>query len=119
MLQHNSLLSVNKFAEANYLTVFTPDGLKIFDEDKTKLSSTEEPILQGCWDPTTGLWRILMHSAQHSPDNLMPNTINMGHMRRQYAMMNNVYELPCTRQIIRYYHATAGFLTKVTWLKAI
>ena len=44
-LQHNSLLSVSKFVEANYLTVFTPDKVKIFNGDKTTLSITDEPIL--------------------------------------------------------------------------
>ena len=34
-------------------------------------------------------------------------------------MVNNVYELPSTKQIIQFHHATAGFSTKAMWLKAI
>ena len=32
---------------------------------------------------------------------------------------NSVYELPNTEQVIRWYHAAAGYPTKDTWLKAI
>ena len=49
----------------------------------------------------------------------MPMTNSTEHMSRQYAMMNDMYELPNTRQIIQYYHATPGFPMKATWLKAI
>ena len=37
----------------------------------------------------------------------------------QHMMISDVHKLPDTRQIIRYYHATAGFPMKATWLKAI
>ena len=53
-LQCNSLLSINKFAEANYLTVFTPDEVKIFDGKKEVISSTQQPILQVWRDPVAG-----------------------------------------------------------------
>ena len=33
--------------------------------------------------------------------------------------VNNVYELPSTKEIIRYLHACTGFPTKSTWLNAI
>ena len=33
--------------------------------------------------------------------------------------VNNVYELPSTKEIVRYLHACAGFPTKSTWIKAI
>ena len=52
-LQHNSLLSINKFAESSYITVFTPDKVTIFDCEKTSISSTQQPILQGWRDPAT------------------------------------------------------------------
>ena len=34
-------------------------------------------------------------------------------------MVNNVYELWSTKEIICYHHSTAGFPTKATWLRAI
>ena len=41
----------------------------------------------------------------------MPNNSNTN--------LQQVYKLRSTKQVIRYYHATAGFPTKSTWLKAI
>ena len=46
-LQNSSLLSISKFADANYRTKFTPSEVKIFDGDNTKISSTGELTLQG------------------------------------------------------------------------
>ena len=34
-------------------------------------------------------------------------------------IMNNMNKIPSTKQVIQYYHAVAGFPTKVMWLKAI
>ena len=39
-LQHNSLISINIFAEANYLTVFIPDKVNFFDGKKAIIAST-------------------------------------------------------------------------------
>ena len=33
--------------------------------------------------------------------------------------INSVYELPNLQQVVRWYHAAAGYPTKATWLKAI
>ena len=33
--------------------------------------------------------------------------------------INSVYELPNLQQVVRWYHAAAGYPTKQTWLKAI
>ena len=46
-LQHLSLLRINKFADANYITIFTPQDLKIFDGKTTTISSTLKTILEG------------------------------------------------------------------------
>ena len=46
-LKYNSLLSTSKFLEANYLTVFTPEEVQIFDGDRTTIASMKEPILHG------------------------------------------------------------------------
>ena len=44
-LKHNSLLSISKFAEANYLSVFTLDEEQIFDGKKATITSSMESIL--------------------------------------------------------------------------
>ena len=39
--------------------------------------------------------------------------------KKQEESVTNVYELPSTKQIVRYLYACAGFPTKTEWLKAI
>ena len=38
---------------------------------------------------------------------------------QEVQLINNVSELRVQPQLVRYYHATAGFSTQCTWLKAI
>ena len=39
--------------------------------------------------------------------------------KKDKEAINNVYELPSTKQTIQYLHVCAGYPTKTTWLKAI
>ena len=63
-LQHYSLLSIDKCAEVNYITVFTPEEVTIFDGEKANISSMQQSIIQGWRDPATGLWRIQIEPKQ-------------------------------------------------------
>jgi hypothetical protein len=47
------------------------------------------------------------------PSQLLPNRPKLS------EAIHNVYELTTKVEIIRYYHAVAGFPTEATWLKAI
>ena len=53
---------------------------------------------------------------QTAPPNFTPTPQAMT-ISNQHLMINNVYELPSTQQIIRYSHVTASFPTNATWLK--
>ena len=57
-LKHSSLLSISKIVEANYLTLFTPEEVQIFNEDKTMIVSMTKPILPGWKNPQIGLCRV-------------------------------------------------------------
>ena len=46
-LQLNYLLSIKKFADTKYITIFMSKDVRIYDGNKTTLTGTEEPILQG------------------------------------------------------------------------
>ena len=63
--QHNSLLCINKFAEYNYVKVFTPDEEAVFHGQKASISSIQQPINQGWRDQTAGLWRITIEPEQN------------------------------------------------------
>ena len=44
-LRHNSLISASKFADANYVTLLTPDEVLIFDGDTLQISVDSKAIL--------------------------------------------------------------------------
>ena len=118
-LMQNSLLSIKKFAEVNYLTVFTPKEVQILGRDRTTIENTMEPILQKWKDLQTGLWSIPILPEQNKEHSKPQEEATELNPPNQDQMVNNVYEFPSMKQIICYHHATAGFQTKASWLRAI
>ena len=66
-LQQNSLCCINKFTDTNYITIFIPYEVKIFNENKTTLTSIDKSILQWWRDPVCGLWCIPFHLMVTNP----------------------------------------------------
>ena len=54
-LQQTSLLSISRFAEANYFAVFTPEEIQKSDWEQVTIVSSMGPILRGWREPKTGL----------------------------------------------------------------
>ena len=123
-LKHNSLLSASKFADANYITILTPTEVLIYDGEDLKLTVSNEAVLRGWRDETSGLWRVPL---KEEVNNVEEDTILFDRPPHSTVFdnldptedINNVYELPNTAQTIRYLHACAGYPTKSTWLTAI
>ena len=109
-LQHNSLISVGKLADAGYCTIFMPgtQGVQVIDGNNVKIHVSGEAVLRGWRDPQ-GLWRVPLGGGDSTP--LSPQQLK--------ESLNNVFDLPSTEQTIRYLHACAGFPTRRTWIKAI
>ena len=100
--------------DANYITVLTPTEVLIYDGTNLQITINKEAILRGWRDKPSGLWRIPLSKAgppQKQEYVLLP--------KGSEEVINNVYELPSTEQVIRYLHACAEFPTKTTWIKAI
>ena len=55
-LEHNSLLSASKFADANYITILTPNEVLIYDGDELTINVDKDAVLRGWRDRSTGLW---------------------------------------------------------------
>ena len=113
-LTHNSLLSGPKFADANYVTILTPTEVLIYDAKGLIISTSKDAVLKGWRDKPSGLWRVPLRPNEPSAKSeyvLLPKSSE--------EAINNVYELPSTKQAVRYLHACAGFPTKATWIKAI
>ena len=111
----NNLVSVGKIADEDYTTIFTKEGVDIYDNRTTKITISKEAVLKGYRCRDTGLWRIPL---RETVTNENTQTLLVQCPKTTEAI-HNVYELPSTEQTIKYLHAAAGFPTKKTWIEAI
>lgn len=102
-----SLLSVGKFADVGYTTIFHPyrKGVTIHREGTVTISQKKPPELQGC-RAESGLWEMALQAQQQQPI-------------QKEEQLNSVYDLPSTELKIKYLHGAAGFPVKDTWITAI
>jgi hypothetical protein len=120
----NSLLSTSKFAAANYITIFDKEEVNIYDANDTVIAVTRGAILRGFKCPTSGLWRIPLVEMvrNNNTDTIIvnrPPTEFLPARPPPTDAIYNVYELKTQPELVRYYHAAAGFPTKPTWIRAI
>ncbi len=57
-IERDSLLSIPKFADANYVTIFDKDEVNIYDANKTTIVVSRGAILRGWRCKQTNLWQI-------------------------------------------------------------
>ena len=120
----NSLMSTNKFAAANYITIFDNEEVNIYDANDTIIAVTRGAILRGWKCKITGLWRIPLVDMvrNNNTDTVIvnrPPTEFLPSRPPPIDAIHNVYELKTQPELVRYYHAAAGFPTKPTWTRAI
>ena len=81
-------------------------------------------MLTGWYSPAEKLWRIpLVKNVTKETDSVAVAT-PLTHLLRRNAPpppenILSVYELKTQPELVRYYHAAAGFPTQPTWIKAI
>ena len=104
--QGNSLMSVKVLSDNGYTTVFGPhdEGISVHDSDNIKLTSSKPAVLQG-WCNEHGLWTASLADDVTSVEAM--------------DLASSVYELPSTREVVSFLHASLGFPTKATLLTAI
>ena len=124
----NNLLSTSKFVDANYAWVFDNDVVSIYDKNNTEIKTTRAAVLKGWRSPQENLWRIplvrLGEDVTAGTTDIVavamaPQDILRAHPPTPPEELYNAYELRTKPELIRFYHAAAGFPTKPTWLKAI
>jgi len=101
-----ALMSVSTLANNGYTAVSLPgqEGMNVFHANDAAISSTAPPALQG-WRDGRGLWMVpIMDELQSRSD---PNVT-------EAAM--GVYELPITKEVVRFLHAALGYPTQATLL---
>ena len=52
----NSLISMAKFAEAGYITIFDDKEVNVYDAQNTKVIVTRQAIIKGWFDKKANLW---------------------------------------------------------------
>ena len=103
-----ALMSVSTLANNGYTTIFLPgnEGVDVFGANDVVISSTAPPALQG-WRDGRGLWMVpVVDDTTISPSLDLAET----------AM--SVYELPSTKEVVRFLHASLGHPTQATLLTA-
>ena len=127
-LRHNSLLSVPKFADYGYTTIFKPgdEGVEVYNSSEVTIVPEAEPVLRG-WRDQNGLWRTPLSPKParqvSSADQI--NTITTSEIEGEIHAINfaqehvnNIYHLPSMESRMAYIHASLGFPTKAAMLDA-
>ena len=66
-LQHNVLISGDKFLDANNIAVITPTEVLIYNGKDTHISVSKKPILKVWRYKITGLWRVSLQPSAPTP----------------------------------------------------
>ena len=88
-LQHSSLVSVGKLADAGYCTIFMPGNqcVYVMDGNQVKVHVSGEAVLRG-WRDHQGLWRVPLEDGESVA--LTQEELD--------ESINNVFDLPSTEQ---------------------
>ncbi len=109
-----SLMSVGKTSDDGMVLVFTKEGINVFKEEDVLITCKREPILIGIRDNQGWYWIPLMQQRGH----WQPWCPSKQAWKALWQA-NSVYNLPSTKQAIKWMHAICGYPIKLTWLKAI
>ena len=107
-LKPKALMSVSPLANNGYTTIFHPhdEGVTVHDTGSFNLTLNSPPVLQGCRNGA-GLWTVPLVD-----DTTISQSLNV----EETAL--SVYDLPSTKEVVRFLHAALGFPTKATLLTA-
>ncbi len=123
-IKRDSLLSMSKFVNANYIAIFDKDEVNIYDANNTVVTVTRVAILRGWQCKQIKLWQVppVKDVTNNNTQTVLCNCPPSEFLPEQLPppeAINNVYELKTQPELVRYYHAAAGFPTKPTWIQAI
>ncbi len=123
-IKRNSLISIPKFVNANYIAIFDKDKVNIYNANNTKITVTRATILQG-WCCNQTMLRcipLVKHVQNKNTKTVLCNRLPTEFLPKQpppTKAIANVYELKKQPELVHYYHAVAEFPTKPTWVAVI
>jgi hypothetical protein len=109
---HLALVSILKLVDAAYTIVLTKDGMAIYDDNTTAIAASNLPILDSNRCQHTGMWRLNL-------DLKNPNTHRPDKQHVNFEMINVIFNLPCSCKTCLWYHASAGFPPKETFIDTV
>jgi hypothetical protein len=123
-IEGDLLLSMEKFADANYKAIFDKDKLNIYNANNTKVTLSPSTILCGWQCTDTNFWSVPLvpYLTNNNTETVLcnqPPTEFLPQCPPQLDAIYNVCELKTQPELVRYHHAASRFPTKPTWLKAI
>jgi hypothetical protein len=107
-------MSVGKTSDDSTVSVFTKEGINVFKEEDVLITCKGEPILIGI-QGNQGQYQILLMQQGGHWQPRRPSK----QAWKALQQANSVYNLPLTKQAIKWMHAVYGYPVKSTWLKAI
>ena len=107
-MRQGALMSVATLANNGYTTIFLlgQQGVNVFHANDVAISLTAPPALQG-WRDGRGLWMVPIVDETQSRSGTDVTEAAMG-----------VYELPSTKEVVRFLHPALGYPAQATLLTA-
>jgi hypothetical protein len=94
----------------------------MYNPHNTQVIITQEAVINGWCKDKTGMWQVALvpvvsnvniNTVDQPPTEFLPD------QPLPTKAIHNVYELKAQPELVRYHHATAGYPTEPTWIKAI
>jgi hypothetical protein len=108
------LMSVGKTSNDGTISVFTKTGITVFKEEDVLITCKGKPILIGMRDGR-GRYQIPLIQQQGQWQLRRPSK----QVQKALRQANSIYDLPSTKQAIKWMHTVCGYPVKSTCLKAI
>ena len=108
---HLALVIIPKLADEGYTTVFNKYGASIYNDETTLITATSPPVLVSERCKHTGMWKLDLNPTTplSTPEGqAAPN-----------KTLNIIFNLPSARETFLWYHASAGFPTKATFMDTV
>ncbi len=109
---HSTLVSIPKFADADYIMVFDKNKANIHDTKTTTITFSADTVIAAPRCKTTGLWKLDLEAGTKATQNKII-------VQPANKTANAIFDLPNNQQTMLYYHASAGFSTKESFLDAV
>jgi hypothetical protein len=98
-------------ADAGYTTVFKKDGVAIYDDETALITATGPPVLKSERCEHTGMLKLDLNPA--------PSLPTPEGQAAPIKTLNVIFDLASARETFLWYHASAGFPTKATFIDAV